>query len=109
LGKRQYLVIILVFTLLLTAGLDYAGRNMYHALGGGRKFYTFLLPDLNNGQVVFCGHIYTDYQAENFWDHQRAVLVQLLQTMRLALLKQILLSLKGRFEPLWSLFKLSEV
>jgi hypothetical protein len=100
LGKWQYLAIIIAFTLLLTAGLDYTGRNMYHALGGDKTCYAFLLPDLVDSQVVFCGRAYADYQVENLWDRWRTVLNELLQAAPPALLKQILLFLKGRLLPI---------
>jgi hypothetical protein len=73
LGKRQ-LAVILLFALLLTAGLNYAGRNMYRSLGGDKKFYAFLLPDLPGGRVVFCGRAYAQYQAVNLWDRHAAAL-----------------------------------
>ena len=94
-----YLAIILVFTLLLTAGLDYTGRNMYHALGGDKKYYTFLLADLDDNQVVFCGHAYTEYQAENLWDRWKAVLNDLLAGCAPALLEKPLSALEERLQP----------
>jgi hypothetical protein len=96
LGKWQQLAVILVFMLLLTAGLDYTGRNMYHALGGGRKYYAFLLPDPGDSQVVFCGHAYTEYQVENLWDRRKAVLNDLSPAVPLNLLKKVFHTLEGR-------------
>ncbi len=95
-GKWHQLAIILVFMLLLTAGLDYTGRNMYHALGGGRKYYAFLLPDLGDSQVVFCGHAYTDYQVENLWDRRKAAMEGLLQAVPLDWLKKVFHALESR-------------
>lgn len=88
-GKWQQLSVILIFMLLLTAGLDYTGRNMYHALGGGKKYYAFLLPDPGNQQVVVCGRSYTEYQAENLWDRGKDLLGNLLPAGLLDLLKKI--------------------
>jgi len=96
LGKWHQLAIILVFMLLLTAGLDYTGRNMYHALGGGRKYYAFLLPDLGDSQVVFCGHAYTDYQVENLWDRRKAAMEGLLQAVPRDWLKKVFHALESR-------------
>ena len=68
-------VVILVFALLLTAGLDYAGRNMHRALGGDEKCYTFLRGDLADSQVIFCGQAYPVYQAENLYSTVRNTVV----------------------------------
>jgi hypothetical protein len=89
LRKWQQLSIILVFILLLTAGLDYTGRNMYHTLGGGRKYYAFLLLDPGDSQVVFCGSAYTGYQAEDLWDSRKAALRDLLPALPLDWLQRI--------------------
>ncbi len=98
-GKRQQLAVILVFILVLTAGLDYTGRNMYHALGGDKKYYAFLLPDLDNSQVVFCGRAYTEYQVENLWDRRQAVLNDLLPAVPLDWLKKVFHIFEGRLRP----------
>lgn len=98
-GKWQYLAIIIAFTLLLTAGLDYTGRNMYHALGGDKTCYAFLLPDLVDSQVVFCGRAYTEYQVENLWDRRQAVLNDLLPAVPLDWLKKVFHIFEGRLRP----------
>lgn len=100
-GKWQQLTIILAFTLLLAAGLNYTGRSMHHVLGGDKKYYTFLLPDLNQHQVVFCGRSYAEYQVENLWGRQKAALDDLWQAVPLAFLKQVLSVLKGCLGPVW--------
>lgn len=97
-GKWQLSAIILAFLLLLTAGLDYTGRNMYHALGGDKRCYAFLLPDLGDSQVVFCGHAYAGYQAENFWDRRKADLEELLPVAPRDLLQKILHALESRLQ-----------
>lgn len=81
-GKR-HLSVILAFALLLTAGLNYTGRNMYRALGGDKKFYAFLLPDLQEGRVVFCGRAYAQYQAVNLWNRRTVVLEELWHAARI--------------------------
>jgi CO dehydrogenase/acetyl-CoA synthase delta subunit len=96
LRKWQQLAIILVFILLLTAGLDYTGRNMYHALGGGRKYYAFLLPDPGDSQVVFCGRSYAEYQVEDLWDSRKAALQDLLPASPVDWLKKVFHTLEGR-------------
>ena len=98
-GKWQQLVIILVFILVLTVGLDYTGRNMYHALGGDKTYYAFLLPDPGNNRVVFCGHAYTEYQAEDVWDRWQVALKDLLQEAPLALLEKAFHVLADRLQP----------
>ena len=95
-GKWQQLAVILVFILVLTVGLDYTGRNMYHALGGDKKYYAFLLPDLGNSQMVFCGRAYAEYQVENLWDRRKAVLNDLLPAVPLDLLKKVFHVFDGR-------------
>jgi len=96
LRKWQQLTIILVFIMLLTAGLDYTGRNMYHSLGGGRKYYTFLLLDPGDSQMVFCGHFYTGYQVEDIWNSRKAALQNLLPALPLDWLKKVFHAFEGR-------------
>jgi hypothetical protein len=98
LGKWRQLAFILIFMLLLTAGLDYTGRNMYHALGGGRKYYAFLLPDLSDAQVVFCGHAYNEYRLEQIWSRRKVVLDDLLPAEQRDLLKRVFHALEDRLK-----------
>ena len=95
-AKWQQLAVILVFMVLLTAGLDYTGRNMYHALGGDKKYYAFLLPDLGDDQVVFCGQAYTEYQVEDLGDRRQAVLNDFLPAAPLDFLKKVFHALESR-------------
>jgi hypothetical protein len=67
LENRQWLAII-IFALLLAAGLDYTGRSMHQALGGDKKFYAFILPDVNNRRLILCGNSYDEYQAAAVWN-----------------------------------------
>ncbi len=60
-------LVILIFALLLAAGLDYTGRSMHQSLGGDRKFYTFMMPDPGNRQVILFGRAYGEYQAPALW------------------------------------------
>ncbi|MGD0152843.1 MAG: hypothetical protein ABSC17_03630 [Thermacetogeniaceae bacterium] len=100
--RWQQLTVILVFTLLLAAGLNYTGRSMHQAMGGDNKYYTFLFPDLKNHQVVFCGRSFTADQAENLWERRATVFNKLLPATHLTFLKQMIVGLKDRLAPVWS-------
>lgn len=101
-GNFKQLIILMVFGLLLAAGLNYTGRSMHQTMGGDKKFYTFLLPDLKNHQLFFCGRSYTAYQAENLWSSHGAALDELLQAGSRVLSRQALPVLRDHLGILWS-------
>ncbi len=100
--RWQQLTVILVFTLLLAAGLDYTGRSMHQSMGGDKKYYTFLFADLRNRQVVFCGRSLAAYQVENLWERRATVINNLLPDTHLNFLQHVIAGLKGRLAPAYS-------